>query len=212
MSGLFISIEGIEGVGKSSLFESVSSYLKKNHKQELVTTREPGGTSIAESIRAILLQDHDETLIPVTELLLMLASRAQHVHHVIEPALARGAYVLCDRFVDASFAYQGGGRNIDKGLIQEISKACVPQLPTMTLLLDAPVEVALERIRARGGLDRIENEDLTFFDSIRKTYLDLAEQDPRRFVVIDATLSQSDVHHAAIKAIEPILEHVNGYG
>lgn len=204
MRGLFLSIEGIEGVGKSTLFSAIADFIR-DQSIPLVETREPGGTAVAEAIRSILLENHQEQLIPETELFLMFASRAQHVKHVIQPALDQGACVLCDRFVDASYAYQGGGRGIEKSLIEAMSNATIATMPDRTILLDAPVEVALSRMKERGKLDRIESEDIAFFTAIRNTYLDIAAQTSERFIVIDATMSQEEVISKAKIALTPLL-------
>lgn len=197
----FISFEGIEGVGKSTLIQSIATYLtQKNIGYRL--TREPGGTPVAEQLREVLLAHHDETIVPLTELLLMFAARAQHVANVIKPSLAAGQWLLCDRFTDASFAYQGAGRGMDQALIAqlaEISQAgCIP---TLTFLLVAPVELALQRAKKRATLDRFESEELAFFERVQQAYLDRAAHEPQRFCVIDASLPLQQVAAQAVQAV-----------
>lgn len=211
MSGLFITIEGVEGVGKSSLFEAIAHFIK-SQSIPLMTTREPGGTDMAEAIRSILLAPCDEAMMPVTEFLLMSASRSQHVHHIVEPALEKGHCVLCDRFVDASYAYQGGGRGLPESLITTVSNACVKTMPHLTLLLDAPIDVALARMRSRGEQDRIEQEELGFFKAIRETYLQMAQKNPSRFKVIDASQSKEAVISEALEIVQSLLESHYGEG
>jgi dTMP kinase len=191
--GRFITIEGTEGVGKSTVISAIHQALQ-SEGLSIMLTREPGGTPVAESIRRLFLSDHRETILPITELLLMFAARAQHVEIKIKPALARGEWVISDRFTDASFAYQGGGRGIAREKIQMLADwvegFCVPDL---TILLDASVEIGLERMAARGEKDRIEKEGLDFFESIRKSYLHLAKVYPHRFCVIDANQNEAAV-------------------
>lgn len=183
----FITIEGIEGVGKSTAVKTICDTLQGQHI-DYVLTREPGGTKIAEEIRSVLLGHHDERLWPLTELLLMFAGRAQNINNVILPHLSAGKWVVSDRFTDASFAYQGGGRQIPTEFIHQLKKMVQgDQEPDLTILLDAPVDVGMKRIQSRGAKDRIEKEGYDFFNRIRKTYLDLAKQNPARYYVIDAT-------------------------
>ncbi len=188
----FITIEGIEGVGKSSALQTVSRFLD-HQKIPYITTREPGGTDIAEAIRQLLLSTFSEPMHPDTELLLMFASRAQHIETVIKPALTEGKWVVCDRFTDASFAYQGGGRGIEMQRIARLADWVHADLqPDVTLLLDAPVEVALGRIQHREK-DRIEQEQNSFFQKVRAAYLDLASQHPERYRRVDASQSMACV-------------------
>lgn len=191
--GRLITVEGTEGVGKSTVMAAVQAWLVAKG-QDVTRTREPGGTPVAESIRSLLLDEHDEEIEPMTELLLVFAGRSQHVEHCIKPALARGEWVLTDRFTDASFAYQGGGRGIAQERIQALADwvqgDCVPDL---TILLDAPVEVGLKRMMARGGQDRIEKEGVPFFEAIRASYLAMAKASPNRFCVINADQSEEAV-------------------
>lgn len=186
--GVFITIEGIEGVGKSTAVQFIEQYLKEQ-QHAFIVTREPGGTLIAEQIRQVLLKPNaDEIMQPETELLLMFAARVQHIHHVILPALRAGKWVVSDRFVDASFAYQGGGRQMDLARIQQLDEWLVNGLqPTLTILLDASPDIGMARAKHRGPHDRIEQEKITFFERVRQAYLERAANDPKRIRIIDAT-------------------------
>jgi dTMP kinase len=194
-TGIFLTIEGVEGVGKSTAVKCIQDYLLAQ-QQAFIITREPGGTSIAEQIRQILLKPNpDEPMVADVELLLMFASRAQHVQHLILPALASGKWVVSDRFVDASYAYQGGGRQIDKAKIQILEQLTVGNLqPNATILLDAPPAIGLARAKDRGPHDRIEEEKIEFFERVRASYLERAAKDPSRFHIIDATQPMMTVH------------------
>lgn len=204
-AGFFITLEGIEGVGKSTAVQFVNEYLKSQGKAVLAT-REPGGTPVAEAIRQVLLHtDSNETLLSETELMLMFAGRAQHLGHVIIPALQRGEWVVCDRFTDASFAYQGGGRGMSMEAIAWFENWVQKQLrPNMTILLDAPVELALTRAKKRSAPDRFEQETKAFFERVRECYLQRAKAEPKRFHIVDATLSIEQVQ----KAIQGILQKI----
>jgi dTMP kinase len=196
--GQFITLEGIEGVGKSSNVQYVAQILQQSGK-DIVVTREPGGTPIAEDIRKILLTEYSETTLPNTELLLLYAGRLQHVEHVIKPALAQGKWVICDRFTDATYAYQGGGRGIPKQKIDALQQWTLGDFaPDCTIILDAPVEIALGRIKTERSLDRIEKEHAEFFEKIRNEYLARAKTDPRRYHVVAAqnplAQVQQDLH------------------
>ena len=183
--GLLVTIEGGEGAGKSTVLAAVQELLRARGF-EVVATREPGGTTAGEALRALLL-DPASRLAPEAELLLMFAARAQLVREVVRPALARGAAVLSDRFTDASYAYQGGGRGIDSGTIAALERWAVGLKPDLTLLLDVGVEVGLARARSRGGEpDRIESERGEFFERVRAAYLARAQAEPARFRVVDA--------------------------
>lgn len=193
MRGRFITFEGGEGAGKSSNVQLTAAFLRERGV-EVVVTREPGGTPLAEDIRNLLLAPRDEVMQADTELLLMFAARAQHVGALIRPALARGAWVLSDRFVDASYAYQGGGRGLSMSRIAALEKLVLADMrPDLTLLFDVPVEVGLARAGKRGDLDRIEREDLGFFQRIRDTYLSRAAAEPARFQVLDAAAPLAEV-------------------
>ena len=202
MSARFITLEGIEGAGKSTVAKFVLGWLAQ-HEIAGRLTREPGGTPLAERLRQLVLERGAEPLSPVTETLLMFAARDLHLQHVIRPALARGEWVVCDRFTDATRAYQGSGRGVDSRLIESLAQAVHGGLaPDCTLLLDVPVSVGLARARGRaaGSSDRFEAETATFFEKVRAGYLELARREPARFHVIDAT--------APLDAVEAEVEHV----
>lgn len=185
----FITIEGIEGVGKTTAIRFIQE-LFEFFELNYVMTREPGGTEIAEAIRQLILSHHVEHMSPDTELLLMFASRAQHIEKVIKPNLMAGKIVLSDRFTDATYAYQGGGRGLPEKRIAELEQWVQNGLkPDLTLLLDAPIEIGLKRMLSRGAKDRIEQEKIDFFHRVRACYLERAERFPDRFKVVDATQS-----------------------
>jgi len=191
--GLFITLEGIEGAGKSTIAAFMRDWLTRQNIV-YISTREPGGTPIAEAIRHVLLEHHTEKMCADTELLLMFASRAQHLGELIVPALDRGEWVISDRFTDASYAYQGGGRGVDIERIAQIENWVQKDLrPDRVILLDLPVELAMSRIRQREHNDRIEQEKFSFFERVRKVYLKRASVYPERYVVIDATLTIDQV-------------------
>jgi dTMP kinase len=191
--GLFITVEGGEGVGKTTNLTFIADFLRSNGI-ELVQTREPGGTPLAEQIRALLLEARGEPVAPMAELLLMFAARAQHLEQVVQPELAAGRWVLCDRFTDATYAYQGGGRQLDLTVIAELERLVQGNFrPDVTLLLDLPVSQGLARAGARGELDRFEQEQLAFFERVRGVYLERAQRFPRQFRVIDASGSLGQV-------------------
>ncbi|WP_278348359.1 dTMP kinase [Stutzerimonas kunmingensis] len=186
MKGLFVTLEGPEGAGKSTNREYLAERLRACGV-DVVLTREPGGTPLAERIRELLLTPADEPMAVDTELLLVFAARAQHLAQVIRPALERGAVVLCDRFTDATYAYQGGGRGLSIERIAQLEAFVQGELrPDLTLIFDLPVEVGLARAAARGRLDRFEQEGLRFFESVRRAYLERAKAAPSRYRVIDA--------------------------
>ncbi|MBB6340875.1 dTMP kinase [Pseudomonas fluvialis] len=204
MSGLFITLEGPEGAGKSTNREYLAELLMQAGI-EVVLTREPGGTPLAERIRELLLAPDSEVMAVDTELLLMFAARAQHLAGVIRPALARGAVVLCDRFTDATYAYQGGGRGVAYERIAILEQFVQGDLrPDLTLVFDLPVEVGLARAAARGKLDRFEQEQQSFFEAVRQTYLARAAQAPERYRVLDAAQPLSQVQ-ADLAALCPTL-------
>ncbi|MEH6472685.1 MAG: dTMP kinase [Halopseudomonas sp.] len=187
VNGMFITIEGGEGVGKSTNIEHLRGLLR-DQRIDFIETREPGGTPLAEELRATLLAERDEPVSSDCELLLMFAARAQHLAQQIVPALEAGKWVLCDRFTDATFAYQGGGRQLDWERIGQLEQLVQGDLrPDLTLLLDVPVEVGMARARQRGELDRFEQEQLGFFERVRAAYLRRAEGEPERFRIIDAS-------------------------
>lgn len=185
MRGRLITIEGVEGVGKSSVLPVVKDFLTQ-HGVEVLHTREPGGTELGEQLREVLLNT-DQEITPDAELLLMFAARAQHAEKVIHPALKNGVWVLCDRFTDSSFAYQGGGRQLGFERVEVLEKWVLGELSAdLTLLLDASRETSLERTKKRRELDRIETEGDEFFERVRQAYLERARSDPDRIKVIDA--------------------------
>lgn len=188
MTGKFISIEGIEGAGKSTQMAFVQQYLEQQGKC-VVVTREPGGTELGEQIRELLLAPRENGMSHDTELLLMFAARAEHIEQKIKPALDRGDWVLCDRFVDATFAYQGGGRGIEQQRIETIADWTLKGLKTdLTLLFDLPVEVGQQRVVTRQQQkDRFEQEKTAFFQKIRDCYLQRAHDEPERIKLIDAS-------------------------
>lgn len=200
--GKLITIEGIEGAGKTTAKETILTYLHA-HQINVTLTREPGGTPLAENIRKVLLDPSiKEKVQPETELLLMFACRSQVIKEVVTPALDRGDWVVSDRYVDASYAYQGGGRQLPEDQIQALDKIIVgDEQPALTLLLDLPAELGLERAKSRGNeMDRIELEKIAFFGRVRDAYLARAQNDPSRIKVIQAdqsleSVSQSILHH-----------------
>ncbi|MBD2837436.1 dTMP kinase [Pseudomonas sp. JM0905a] len=210
MSGLFITLEGPEGAGKSTNREYLAERLR-SHGIEVVLTREPGGTPLAERIRELLLTPSDETMGVDTELLLVFAARAQHLEGVIKPALSRGAVVLCDRFTDATYAYQGGGRGLPEVRIALLENFVQGDLrPDLTLVFDLPVEVGLTRAAARGRLDRFEQEQRSFFEAVRQTYLQRAQAAADRYKVIDASLPLAEVQANLDKLLPELLERCHG--
>lgn len=205
MSARFITLEGGEGVGKTTNIAYIQSLLKSENIP-LVLTREPGGTALAENIRQLLLDKEQEAIAEQTELLMMFAARAQHIKHVIKPALDRGDWVLCDRFTDATYAYQGGGRNMDLSTIQWLENFVQADLrPDLTLLLDAPIELGMQRAQQRGKLDRFESEKMAFFDKVRQVYLSIAEQQPKRVKIVDATQSLDNVQSQIKQILSPFI-------
>ena len=195
---MFISFEGTEGVGKTTLIRKIYEYLVQQG-QEVVLTREPGGTPMAEQIRSLLLSvNHDENMSNDTELLLMYAARAQHLQQVIVPALLAGKTVLCDRFTDASFAYQCAGRGLSREKLNLLNQNFVSHMPNVTFWLDAPIELGMSRARERGALDRFEQEKVTFFEKVRAGYQELFEQSPERMKRLDATQSPEQVFAQAV--------------
>ena len=206
MSGLFITLEGPEGAGKTTNREFLAERLRAAGRETLLT-REPGGTPLAERIRELLLAPTDEPMASDTELLLMFAARAQHLDQVIRPALAAGKVVLCDRFTDATYAYQGGGRGLSEARIAVLEDFVQGTLrPDLTLVFDLPVEVGLARAAARGRLDRFEQEGRAFFEAVRQTYLRRAAGDPQCYRIIDAGQPLSDVQCQLERLLPELLE------
>ncbi len=204
-TGKFITVEGIEGVGKSTNVVFLREAIEKRGI-EVLTTREPGGTPMAERIREMLIEHGDEPVPDITELLLMFASRSLHVNNVIQPALAAGTWVICDRFTDASRAYQGGGRGFPQRDINRLAEWVHGDLrPDLTILLDAPVAIGMHRAGRRGSPDRIEIERADFFERVRECYLSLAEAEPERFVVVDASVDMNTVRAAIASIVDRII-------
>jgi dTMP kinase len=203
--GRFITLEGIEGAGKSSLQRTLAEALIARGRSTC-STREPGGTPLAEDIRSLVLARRTEAMPAATELLLMFAARAAHVANRIKPALAGGEWVICDRFTDASRAYQGGGRGMPAAAIEALAGIAHPELtPDLTLLLDLPPEVGLARARGRSdGGDRFEDEAIAFFTRVRACYLDLAAREPTRIKVLDATLAPASLLQEALRWVETL--------
>ena len=207
----FISIEGVEGAGKSTIVEFVKSYLQ-DAGIDAAFTREPGGTELAEKIRNVLLHpETDEVIEAKTELLLMFAGREQHIMRRISPWLQAGKWVVSDRYIDASYAYQGGGRKIDISFIAALDQHIVGDLyPDLTLLLDLPPQLGFERTAKRGaGKDRIENEKLDFFNRVRDVYLQRASQYPQRIKIIDASLALPEVKQQVAATLQTFLASVS---
>lgn len=199
-----VTLEGGEGAGKSTVLAALRRVLQDSG-EEVVPTREPGGTPLAEQIRGLLLDQSHEPPTAHAELLLMFAARAQHVAGAVRPALARGAWVLSDRFTDASYAYQGAARGGDIGLIGLLEERVVGIAPGLTLLLDVPVEVGLARALKRGSADRIESEAAEFFERVRSGYLARARAEPDRFRIIDAGQPLEAVREQAVEALQSYL-------
>ncbi len=192
-SGKFITLEGGEGLGKTTNLKFIETLLIEQDISVIVT-REPGGTRLAEKLRQLLLENSDEVIAESTELLLMFAARAQHIKYVIKPALKQGKWVLCDRFTDSTYAYQGGGRQLKLETISWLENFVQQQLrPDLTLLFDAPVEIGMARVKKRGALDRFETEKLIFFNGVREAFLQQAANYPQRIKIINAALPLSEV-------------------
>jgi len=208
--GLFLTFEGIEGAGKTSNLQHAKDLIEASGKSVIVS-REPGGTEVGEKIREVLLDPDLPAMHSDTELLLMFASRAEHYQHKILPALNDGNWVLCDRFSDASFAYQGGGRHIAIPRISALENWVLGEFrPDTTFLFDLPVNLGLSRAKARGAADRIEQEEAEFFEQIRRCYLDRAAKEPERFCLIDASQTLDAVRQQLGKAIQTLLDNSQG--
>ena len=201
---MFISFEGTEGVGKTTLIRRIYDALVAQGK-DVVLTREPGGTKMAEEIRHLLLSvKHEEPMCHDTELLLMYAARAQHLDQVILPALAAGKTILCDRFTDASFAYQCAGRGLSREKLNLLNQTFVSRMPDVTFWLDAPIELGMARARARGELDRFEQEKVAFFEKVRAGYAALHQAEPQRVQRLDATQQPDAVFADAEKILQSL--------
>ena len=206
MAGKFITLEGGEGAGKTTCMEHVEARLREAGL-DLVVTREPGGTRIGEKIRELLLDRGNFDILDDTELLLMFAARSQHINELIRPAIEADTWVLCDRFTDATYAYQGGGRDIDKSRIRELEEWVQQGLkPDLTLLLDLPVHVGLERATQRSKPDRFESENISFMENMREAYLEIARADPGRVKIIDSSRPLEEVLEQIDSVIDDALE------
>ncbi|OUR82780.1 dTMP kinase [Cycloclasticus sp. 46_120_T64] len=207
MEAKFLSLEGVEGVGKTTNLKFIAEYLTQAGIS-VVTTREPGGTPIAEKIRGLLLDHNEEVLANESELLLMFAARAQHLQQVIKPALAAGHWVVCDRFTDASYAYQGGGRAFGVEDIAWLEGFVQKGLtPDKTILLDLQVELGLKRAASRSTPDRFESEQKVFFENVRAVYLQRAKAEPERFCVVDASHTVEQVQQHIATYLDELLNH-----
>ena len=203
--GKFITLEGGEGVGKSTNLKFVIEWLE-SQGVDFVQTREPGGTPLAEQLRELLLQKREEQVDPTAELLMVFAARAQHLRQVILPALEEGKWVICDRFTDATYAYQGGGRGLDRGLIAQLEQIVQKDLrPDKILLLDLDPEIGLQRAAATGEADRFESEHLAFFRKVREAYRERAQAAPDRYAMIDAALPLAEVQQQLAKELAGLL-------
>lgn len=206
MTPKFITFEGVEGAGKSTQLECARYWLEQAGYSVMVT-REPGGTELAEKIRQCLLEPVAEPMADLTELLLVFAARAQHLTTKIQPALADGFWVLCDRFTDATYAYQGAGRGLSNSVIANLESLLQPSLrPDATLLFDLPATVGLERAGKRQALDRIEQENVAFFERVRQCYLARAADEPSRFHTIDARAPETDVRHQVTAVLAQLVD------
>jgi dTMP kinase len=200
--GLFITVEGVEGAGKSTNIRVIEEFLSE-WKLEYILTREPGGTLIAEEIRELLLKHHEEKMDATTELLLIFAARAQHLSTKIRQTLAEGTWVLCDRFTDATYAYQSAGRGLDVKLISQLERLVQDNLrPDLTVIFDLDPSVGLERARQRGQLDRIESQKLEFFQRVREGYQNIASREGDRCLLIDASQTRETVRQSLRAALE----------
>lgn len=205
--GKFITIEGGEGVGKSTNADLIQSVLE-SRGCEVVVTREPGGTALGEALRSILLSADIESPVAMAELLIIFAARAQHLTTVIEPALAAGKWVLCDRFTDATYAYQGWGRNIDQRAIASLEQLVQgARRPDLTVLLDMDPSLGLSRAKERAELDRFEQEELAFFNRVREGYLARAKEEPARWLIIDASKTLDEVTTVIGQALNDWFDH-----
>ena len=203
--GLFITLEGGEGAGKSSNLGFIETWLRQAGKNPLMT-REPGGTRAGEEIREILLHGKDLSLTAEAEMLLMFAARAEHLQQVVRPALAQGRIVVCDRFTDATYAYQGGGRGLPAERIAVIEQWVQGDLrPDLTLLFDVPIEVGLQRANRRSAPDRFERENIQFFERVRHTYLERARAEAGRIRILDASKSPAEVEQQLGRILDEVV-------
>ena len=201
MSGKFITIEGTEGAGKSTNLSSIEKVLN-DFDISYIVTREPGGTAVGEELRSVLLKNESINISGQTELLLMFASRMQHINDVIKPALKLNKWVICDRFTDASYAYQGYGRQLNLSFISSLENLVHPDLqPDLTLILDVPVNIAMGRVHSRGNLDRFEQEDVAFFNRVRAGYKEIAKNNIDRCREIDASKDLAEVQAEVMQII-----------
>jgi dTMP kinase len=210
---LFITFEGIEGCGKTTQIKRLAGRLEERGVK-LISTLEPGGTRIGQDIRKVLLDSKNSHLAPLAELILYAADRAQHIEEVIKPALDQGKWVLCDRFFDATVAYQGAGRGLDMSLIKTLNDLVTKGIrPDLTLLLDCPPETGIERavkrinINGEAGQDRFEREKMEFHKRVREGYLEIARREQRRFAIIDATLSEDRVEEEIFRVVSPFIKY-----
>ena len=203
--GFFLVLEGTEGVGKSTNIEFIKTYLGSKGIP-LILTREPGGTPLAEEIRSLLLTPRDESVAETAELLLMFAARAQHLQEVIQPTLDEGQWVLSDRFTDATYAYQGGGRMMDNNKIKQLEMLVQGEMrPDKIIILDLSVEEGLKRARQRADLDRFEREEMAFFERVRAAYHERAKADPDRYSIVDASQTLPDVQSCIQQVLDKLL-------
>ena len=199
--GRFLTIEGVDGAGKSTQVPRIDGHLRRRGVMTLVT-REPGGTPLGESLRELLLDPRFTGMAPTAELLIMFAARAEHLDKVIAPALANGVWVLCERFTDATFAYQGGGRDVDPARIASLEETVQGEIrPDLVLVLDVPAEAGLERMAQRQAVDRFERENVEFFRRVREVYLERVRAEPDRYAVIDARADPETVTRRLIRTI-----------
>jgi len=206
MRGKFITIEGTEGVGKTTNIQFIQKWMDSK-KLTYGCTREPGGTPLAEQLRELLLAPREESVCNTAELLMVFAARAQHLNQVIEPMLGEGAWVLCDRFTDATYAYQGAGRHMRDDLIRDLELIVQGSLqPDLTIILDIPVQIGLARASERSAPDRFEQEQVEFFERVRNRYLQIAQDNPQRCVVIDASFNLEGVQAQITEALNAFWE------
>jgi dTMP kinase len=206
-AGRFITFEGVEGSGKSTQISALAERLRRSGWIVHVT-REPGGTTVGEQIRDVMLNRSNEQLTALTETFLVMAARAQHVEEVVRPALAAGALVLCDRFADSTLAYQGYARGLDNQVLRRLNRLATAALtPDMTIVFDIPAAIGLRRRRAQRDANRLDMESMSFHERVRKGFLELAKQEPRRVKVVKATGTQDQISDTVAGLIEPLLEH-----